>query len=835
MMPRGTWRRSLTRLGRLAGSSLLVVAVLGAVLQVVGTDVAGAAGAPVVANGIAAYTPYSLLASGSTMPTSSFQVETLVTGGAASIDPASLTVVSQPASGTATLPTTGFLAWTPTTSTAGSQVVTFGVCATGVTPYSASNASCTTATVTFEAVAAVQPVGENVSLTVDSIPLTVPISENIGFAVVAPTTASQGSTISLVTAPAATFVPASYTGSGITADVLSVSGFTSIIPVPTGLTYVPGSLVQTGGDANTSGKATATYCTAASASCTAQMTGNYKSTFPYIELALPASVVIPGGNNIGMPTVSAQFTASGTVGTVASEKLTEFAVSTSISVPSLSLNFTEVFDGYPTVNTTSPANPPTYLAPIALSSTTITAAKTNQTITYTSTAPAATVGGASYTPTATATSGLAVTFTIDASSTAGACSIAAGVVSFTGAGSCIIDANQAGNGTYNAAPQVQQTVTVGKGSQTVSFTSTAPSSGTVGGATYTPTATASSGLTPAITLDASSTGCTLAAGVVTFTAGGTCVIDGNQAGNANYNAAPQVQQSITVNKAAQTVSFTSTAPAATVGGATYTPTATATSGLTPAITVDASSSTICTITGGVVSFIATGTCTLDANQAGNGSYNAAAQVQQAVTVSKGNQTLTFTSTAPTATVGGASYTPTATSSAGLTVALTLDATSTGCSLTSGVVTFTAVGTCVIDANQAGNANYNPATQVKQTFAVGKGSQTVSFTSTAPAATVGGATYTPTATATSGLTPTITVDASSSSICSITAGAVSFQAAGSCVLDANQAGNANYNAAPQVQQTVTVSKGSRRSASPRPLRPPRSAGPPTPRPPPPPRA
>ena len=71
-------------------------------------------------------------------------------------------------------------------------------------------------------------------------------------------------------------------------------------------------------------------------------------------------------------------------------------VSTSISVPSLSLNFTEVFDGYPTVSTTSPANPPTYLAPIASSSTTITAAKTNQTITFTSTAPTnATVGGAS--------------------------------------------------------------------------------------------------------------------------------------------------------------------------------------------------------------------------------------------------------------------------------------------------------------------------------------------------------------------------------------------------------------------------------------------------------
>ena len=40
---------------------------------------------------------------------------------------------------------------------------------------------------------------------------------------------------------------------------------------------------------------------------------------------------------------------------------------------------------------------------------------------------------------------------------------------------------------------------------------------------------------------------------------------------------------------------------------------------------------------------------------------------------------------------------------------------------------------MINANQAGDANYNAAPQVQQTFAVGKGDQTISFTSTAPAA------------------------------------------------------------------------------------------------------
>ena len=54
----------------------------------------------------------------------------------------------------------------------------------------------------------------------------------------------------------------------------------------------------------------------------------------------------------------------------------------------------------------------------------------------------------------------------------------------------MIDANQAGNANYNAAPQVQQTFAVGKGNQTITFTSTAPAGATVGGATYTATATA---------------------------------------------------------------------------------------------------------------------------------------------------------------------------------------------------------------------------------------------------------------------------------------------------------------------------------------------------------
>jgi len=49
----------------------------------------------------------------------------------------------------------------------------------------------------------------------------------------------------------------------------------------------------------------------------------------------------------------------------------------------------------------------------------------------------------------------------------------------------------------------------------------------------------------------------------------------------------------------------------------------------------------------------------------------------------------------------------------------------------------------------------------------------------------------------------TIDAAASSVCSILGSTVSFTAAGTCVIDANQAGDANYNAAPQAQQSFTV--------------------------------
>src|SRR5207249_3975117 len=87
-----------------------------------------------------------------------------------------------------------------------------------------------------------------------------------------------------------------------------------------------------------------------------------------------------------------------------------------------------------------------------------------------------------------------------------------------------------------------------------------------------------------------------------------------------------------VLKRPQTISFTSTNPSPVTVSTTYTPAASATSGLTVAITIDASSASVCSKADSIVTFNAVGTCTINADQAGDSSYKSAPQVRQSVKV-----------------------------------------------------------------------------------------------------------------------------------------------------------------------------------------------------------
>ena len=183
----------------------------------------------------------------------------------------------------------------------------------------------------------------------------------------------------------------------------------------------------------------------------------------------------------------------------------------------------------------------------AMGSGSVVAGQAAQAISFTPPATGTVGSGATLSATGGA-SGNPVTFTVDPSSTPGSCSLIGTALSYSAVGNCVIDANQAGNANYTAAPQVQKTILIGRAAQAIT-PSTAPSSVTVGSPAYTPSGTGgASGNPVVITLDLLSTGCTLTGGVVGFIAPGTCILDFNQAGNANYTAAPQFQQSILIGK-----------------------------------------------------------------------------------------------------------------------------------------------------------------------------------------------------------------------------------------------------------------------------------------------
>jgi hypothetical protein len=121
------------------------------------------------------------------------------------------------------------------------------------------------------------------------------------------------------------------------------------------------------------------------------------------------------------------------------------------------------------------------------------------------------------------------------------------------------------------------------------------------------------------------------------------------------------------------------------------------------------------------------------------------------------------------------------------------------------VTYIAGGTCVVDANQAGNTQYVAAPTVERTIMVTKLSQSITFTAPQSGTTVSSAGLSASGGG-SGNPVVFSVDPSTnSSVCHVSGNSVIFTGAGSCVIDANQAGNTQYAAAPQVQRTITVTK------------------------------
>ena len=244
--------------------------------------------------------------------------------------------------------------------------------------------------------------------------------------------------------------------------------------------------------------------------------------------------------------------------------------------------------------------------------------KQSQTITFAA-LTAKKFGDATFTLAATASSALAVTYI---SSNPNVATISGSTVTITGVGTSTITASQAGNATFNPATDVAQTLTVNKGDQTITFGTLSPK--VVGDASFDLTAASSSSL--AVSYASTNTAvATMSGKTVTIVGAGNTTITASQGGNANYNAASDVTQILTVSKVNQTITFVTISTKA-VGDPAFTLTATASSSL--AVSYSTTTATKISISGSQVTLVAAGQATVKGSQAGNTSYHAAADVSQ---------------------------------------------------------------------------------------------------------------------------------------------------------------------------------------------------------------
>ncbi len=245
----------------------------------------------------------------------------------------------------------------------------------------------------------------------------------------------------------------------------------------------------------------------------------------------------------------------------------------------------------------------------------------SQTITFASISDA-TILDPDFTISPTSTAGLPV-----ALSTSGPCTVSPATspatVHITGLGICDITASAAGNATVTAAPPVTRSFTISKANQTITFAALAGK--TFGDGDFNVAATSSSGLTVSF---GASGACTVTGTLVHITGAGSCTITASQAGNGTYEAAPSVPRTFTVAKAGQTITFGTVPTTKVLGDADFPVTASATSGLP--VTFDRLR--LLHVTGTSVHLAAIGTCTITANQAGNGNYNPAPQVTAGIQV-----------------------------------------------------------------------------------------------------------------------------------------------------------------------------------------------------------
>ncbi len=301
-------------------------------------------------------------------------------------------------------------------------------------------------------------------------------------------------------------------------------------------------------------------------------------------------------------------------------------------------------------------------------------------------------------------------------------------------------------------------------------------------------ATATSGLRVDV---AASGSCRLEAGSLVAVGAGTCVLTASQAGDADWLPAEPVVRRIAIAPASQAVEL-APIPDLAVGDVVELA-ASATSGLP----VELAASGPCLVSEGRLRTVGAGPCTITASQAGDDDWQPAEPVTRTVRISRGPQALELAAI-PDTVFGAPPLALEAHAGSGLPVAFAVEGP---CRVRDGSLESTGAGTCVLTASQAGDADWAPAEPVVRRIAIAPASQALELAAL-PDLSVGDVVELA-ATATSGLR----VDVAASGSCRLEAGSLVAVGAGTCVLTASQAGDADWLPAEPVVRRIAIAPAS----------------------------
>ena len=424
---------------------------------------------------------------------------------------------------------------------------------------------------------------------------------------------------------------------------------------------------------------------------------------------------------------------------------------------------------------------------------------------------------------ATASSALPVTLT---SADPTVATVSGTNLTVTGAGYVLITASQEGNGTYKPAPNINQLLTVFKGSQTITMTLLSVTN-LIYGETV-PLVATNSSIVPIVfstsntnvvissnnsvtTLLTNGGSITSNSAIINFAGTGTITITASaRAANYNTTSISQLLGLTNVAAASQTITFSLPTNGTSVtftNGGTISLTATASSGLP--VTFISGNTNVLTISGTSGVYVGAGTTTITATQAGNTNFSAATPVTNLVVVAPATQTLTFSSPANNASIAytnGGTFPLIATASSGLPVTFVSGNTNV-LTISNATATMVGIGTTTISVTQNGNNNYYAATPVTNAVFVAN-AQTITFSS--PTTNSGlsytnGGTFPLVATSSSGLPVTFT--SGNTNILTISNTTATYVGVGTTTITATQPGDGtNYIAATPVTNKVIVAKG-----------------------------